>query len=154
MLIKRINVKPMIVCPMGSILPQNITAPVIAEGTFLEKITANNAEQIAIVLLTTEELIALVEKPHLFGIDVIALVGVPGGRYDAVWSTYVAPLRRVSLETLDAEIQKIRQDADRPAGPKPRSIVERFDVQPRVDKSLAGFRANDDDDDKNEGVLE
>lgn len=107
MYIKRINVKPMIVAPRGAILPENLGIPIIIEGTFMEKVFANQQERIAVCLLTTEELIALVEKPHLFGIDVIALVGVPGGRYDAVWSSYTAPLRRVSIETLDSEVKKI-----------------------------------------------
>lgn len=107
MFIRRINVKPVIAVPRGSILPATLEVPVIQEGTFLEKMVANMDQKIAVVMLTTEELIVLVERPHLFGIDVIALVGVPGGRYDAVWSNYIAPLRRVSLETLDAEVKKI-----------------------------------------------
>jgi hypothetical protein len=107
MLTRRINVKPVIAVPKGSILPGTLEIPVITEGTFLEKMYANLDHRIAIVVLTTEELIVLVEKPHLFGIDVIALVGVPGGRYDAVWSSYVAPLKRISLDTLSAEVKKI-----------------------------------------------
>lgn len=106
-LIRRIKVKPVIAVPKGSILPADIECPLILEGTFLEKMWANAAERVAIVMLSTEELIVLVEKPHLFGIDVIALVGVPGGRYDAVWSSYIAPLQRVSLDTLHGELQKI-----------------------------------------------
>lgn len=104
---RRINVKPVIAVPRGSILPATLEVPIIAEGSFLEKMFANLEEKIAIVVLTTEELIVLVEKPHLFGIDVIALVGVPGGRYDAVWSSYVAPLKRMSLDTLSSEVKKI-----------------------------------------------
>lgn len=105
------KMKPIIAVPKGSIVPAGIDVPLISEGTFLEKLWANTEHQIAIMLLTTEELIALVEKPHLFGIDVIALVGVPGGRYDAIWSQYIAPLRRVSLDTLDAEVQSLRKSA-------------------------------------------
>jgi len=104
---RRINVKPVIAVPQGSILPENLEIPIISEGTFIEKLVANAAEKIAVMVLSTEELIALVEKPHLFGVDVLALVGVPGGRYDAVWSTYIAPLKRVSLETLESELRKI-----------------------------------------------
>lgn len=107
MFTRRINVKPVIAVPVGSILPENLEVPVIKEGSFLEKLVANAQEKIAIVVLSTEELIALVEKPHLFGTDVVALVGVPGGRYDAVWSSYVAPLRRLSLDTLGAEVRRI-----------------------------------------------
>lgn len=117
--IRRINVKPMIVAPQGSILPTNLGVPIISEGTFLEKIVANNSHDVAIALLTVEELIALVEKPHLFGIDVVALVGVPGGRYDAVWSSYVAPLRRVSLDTLPAELKKIQAQVAQLTEPPP-----------------------------------
>lgn len=99
--------KPVIAVPRGAIVPADIEVPFINEGTFVEKLVANTEHVIAIVQLTTEELIALVEKPHLFGVDVIALVGVPGGKYDAVWSSYTAPLRRVSLDTLDAEIKAV-----------------------------------------------
>lgn len=153
MFIKRLNVKPMIVCPIGAILPANITIPVITEGTFLEKVHANMEHKIAIVILTTEELIALVEKPHLFGIDVIALVGVPGGRYDAIWSTYVAPLRRISLETLDAEVKTIEAAADAPPEPRPRSIVDRFARAPS--QEVVEIRpSNDDDDEAKTGVME
>lgn len=106
-LTRRINVKPVIAVPKGSILPATLEVPVISEGTFLEKMFANLEHRIAIVVLSTEELIVLVEKPHLFGIDVIALIGVPGGRYDAVWSSYVAPLKRISLDTISAEVKKI-----------------------------------------------
>lgn len=102
-----VRMKPVIAVPKGSIVPVNIEVPVITDGTFIEKLVANTEHVIAIVMLTTEELIALVEKPHLFGVDVIALVGVPGGKYDAVWSSYTAPLRRVSLDTLDAEIKTV-----------------------------------------------
>lgn len=118
MLIRRINVRPMIVVPSGVILPTNLNVPFINEGSFLEKVQASMEERVAITQLTTEELIALVEKPHLFGIDVIALVGVPGGRYDAVWSSYTAPLRRVSLETLEGEVKKILA-TDAPTEPPP-----------------------------------
>lgn len=118
-IIRRVNVKPMIVVPTGAILPANLGIPVITEGSFLEKIVANNSEKVAIVSLTVEELIALVEKPHLFGIDVVALVGVPGGRYDAVWSSYVAPLRRVSLDTLQAEIKRILAEVEKLTEPPP-----------------------------------
>lgn len=107
MLTRRINVKPVIAVPKGSILPANLEVPVIADGTFLEKMFANLEHRIAIVVLSTEELIVLVEKPHLFGIDVVALIGVPGGRYDAVWSSYVAPLKRISLDTMSAEVKRI-----------------------------------------------
>lgn len=117
--IRRVNVKPVIAVPKGSILPATLEVPVIAEGTFLEKMFANLEPRIAVVVLTTEELIVLVEKPHLFGIDVIALVGVPGGRYDAIWSSYTAPLKRVSLETLEAEVRKIL-DTPEPPDSKPR----------------------------------
>lgn len=99
--------KPVIAVPKGSILPANLEVPVISEGTFLEKMFANLEHRIAIVVLSTEELIVLVEKPHLFGIDVVALIGVPGGRYDAVWSSYVAPLKRISLDTMSSEVKKI-----------------------------------------------
>lgn len=99
--------KPVIAVPRGTILPGTLEVPVITDGTFIEKLVENSKHPIAIMALTTEELIALVEKPHLFGVDVVALVGAPGGRYDAVWSSYIAPLRRLSLETLDAEIKKI-----------------------------------------------
>lgn len=104
---RRLNVKPVIAVPRGSILPTDLDVPVITEGTFLEKMYENMQHKVALVILTTEELIVLVEKPHLFGLDVIALVGVPGGRYDAVWSSYIAPLKRVSLDTLKGELRKI-----------------------------------------------
>lgn len=104
---KRLNMKPIIAVPKGAIIPANVDVPVITEGSFVEKIVENANHVIAIVQLSTEELICLVEKPHLFGIDVIALVGVPGGKYDAVWSSYTAPLRRVSLDTLDAEVKAV-----------------------------------------------
>lgn len=108
MFIRRsVKMKPVIAVPRGAIVPANIEVPFVNEGTFIEKLVANTEHVIAIVQLTTEELIALVEKPHLFGVDVIALVGVPGGKYDAVWSSYTAPLRRVSLDTLDAEIKAV-----------------------------------------------
>lgn len=123
-LIRRIHVKPVIAVPKGSILPADIECPVITEGTFLEKMWENLQHKVAILALSTEELIILVEKPHLFGIDVVALVGVPGGRYDAVWSSYIAPLRRVSLDTLSAELRTIMatdgQDDNDKAGFKPR----------------------------------
>lgn len=99
--------KPVLAVPKSAIIPANVEVPVITEGTFIEKLVENSNHVIAIVQLSTEELIALVEKPHLFGIDVIALVGVPGGKYDAVWSSYTAPLRRVSLDTLDAEVKAV-----------------------------------------------
>lgn len=99
--------KPIIAVPRGSILPANLEVPLISEGTFIEKLVENSKHKIAIAALTTEELIALVEKPHLFGVDVVALVGAPGGRYDAVWSSYIAPLRRLSLETLGSEVRRI-----------------------------------------------
>lgn len=99
--------KPVLAVPKGAIIPANVEVPVITEGTFIEKLVENSSHVIAIVQLSTEELVALVEKPHLFGIDVIALVGVPGGKYDAVWSSYTAPLRRVSLDTLDAEVKAV-----------------------------------------------
>lgn len=112
MLSRRINVKPVIAVPKGSILPADLDCPTITEGSFLEKLIQNMDQKVAIVELSTEELIALVEKPHLFGIDVVALVGVPGGRYDAVWASYIAPLRRVSLDTLSSEIKKIMAAGD------------------------------------------
>lgn len=124
------KMKPVIAVPKGSIVPAGIDVPVIADGTFIEKLVANGEHQIAILMLTTEELIALVEKPHLFGIDVIALVGVPGGRYDAVWSQYIAPLRRVSLDTLDAEVQALRKlavEEGQAAAPKVRTAVPEND---------------------------
>lgn len=125
MFARRAQVKPVIAVPVGAILPDNLGVPVITEGTFLEKLAANSAEKIAIVALTTEELIALVEKPHLFGTDVVALVGAPGGRYDAVWSSYIAPLRRISLETLNGEIKKIleHQQVDAIDPPPVKTIV-------------------------------
>jgi len=146
MLIKRLNVKPMIVAPLGSILPGNLTIPAITEGTFLEKIDANMQQDIAVTLLTTEELIALVEKPHLFGIDVIALVGVPGGRYDAVWSSYIAPLRRISLETLDSEVKKLRDKAENPE-PRPRSIMDGLPPRPGYTPDDLSPPASDGSDD-------
>lgn len=88
----------------------------ISEGSFIEKLVANAEVELAVIVLSTEELITLVEKPHLFGTDVVALVGVPGGRYDAIWSSYIAPLRRVSLDTFDAEVKKLKEK-ERPAGP-------------------------------------
>lgn len=106
-----IKMKPIIAVPRGAIVPANIEVPLITEGTFIEKLVQNTEHIIAIAQLTTEELIALVEKPHLFGVDVIALVGVPGGKYDAVWSSYTAPLRRVSLDTLDGEIKTVMAQA-------------------------------------------
>lgn len=102
-----LRMKPVLAVPKGAIIPANVEVPVITEGTFIEKLVENSNHIIAIVQLSTEELIALVEKPHLFGIDVIALVGAPGGKYDAVWSSYTAPLRRVSLDTLDAEVKAV-----------------------------------------------
>lgn len=108
---RRLNVKPVIAVPRGSILPTDLEIPIITEGSFLEKMYENMNHKIAIVVLTTEELIVLVEKPHLFGLDVVALVGVPGGRYDAVWSSYIAPLKRVSLDTLAGEVRKIVEAA-------------------------------------------
>lgn len=146
MFIKRINVKPMIVCPVGSILPENLTIPKVDQGTFLEKVQASMDHPICVTLLTTEELIALVEKPHLFGIDAIALIGVPGGRYDAVWSSYVAPLRRVSLETLDAEVKKIQAANDAPPVPRPRSIIDGLDPRPSASRPDAPLHSNPDDD--------
>lgn len=148
MFIKRINVKPMIVCPMGSILPESLPIPKIAEGTFLEKIHASLEQEICVTMLTTEELIALVEKPHLFGIDAIALIGAPGGRYDAIWSSYVAPLRRVSLDTLDAEVKKILEHtAKEHAQPRPRSIVDSLEARPSVPQRMdAPLHSNPDDD--------
>lgn len=104
--------KPVIAVPVGAILPVDLSVPTIVEGSFLEKMFANMQEKVAVMVLTTEELIALVEKPHLFGTDVIALVGVPGGRYDAVWSSYVAPLKRLSLETFEGEVAKILANAE------------------------------------------
>lgn len=112
--------KPVIAVPKGAIVPSNIDVPLIEDGTFIDKLVENGQQQIAVISLTTEELIALVEKPHLFGLDVIALVGVPGGRYDAIWSSYIAPLRRVSLDTLDAEIQAIRKTAVNDPDPEPK----------------------------------
>lgn len=111
---RRLNVKPVIAVPRGSILPTDLDVPAIMEGTFLEKMYENMQHKVALVVLTTEELIVLVEKPHLFGLDVIALVGVPGGRYDAVWSSYIAPLKRVSLDTLKGELRKILEAAPAP----------------------------------------
>lgn len=128
--------KPVIAVPRGAIVPANIEVPFINEGTFVEKLVANTEHVIAIVQLTTEELIALVEKPHLFGVDVIALVGVPGGKYDAVWSSYTAPLRRVSLDTLDAEIKAVM--AKHSATPSEHAHKK---VQPAVPK-------RDDDDEE------
>lgn len=118
MLIRRVPMKPVIAVPKGAILPSTIEIPVITDGTFVEKLVANAEHRIAIVALSTEELIALVEKPHLFGVDVVALVGVPGGRYDAIWSSYIAPLRRLSLDTLDAEVKKILAQPEDPAATK------------------------------------
>lgn len=113
-----LRMKPVLAVPKGAIIPANVEVPVITEGTFIEKLVENSNHVIAIVQLSTEELIALVEKPHLFGIDVIALVGVPGGKYDAVWSSYTAPLRRVSLDTLDAEVKAVMARASaEPAKP-------------------------------------
>lgn len=108
---RRLNVKPVIAVPRGAILPADLDVPIITEGSFLEKMYENMQHKVALVVLTTEELIVLVEKPHLFGLDVIALVGVPGGRYDAVWSSYIAPLKRVSLDTLKGELRKIVETA-------------------------------------------
>lgn len=127
---RRINVKPLIAVPRGSILPADLETPVITEGSFLEKMFENTRHKIAITYLTTEELIALVEKPHLFGTDVIALVGVPGGRYDAVWSSYIAPLRRISLETLAGETRKILE-----ADETQRTDLEKAEF-PRLDSQL------------------
>lgn len=115
--------KPVIAVPRGSILPTDLDVPVITEGSFLEKMYENMQHKVALVVLTTEELIVLVEKPHLFGLDVIALVGVPGGRYDAVWSSYIAPLKRVSLDTLKGELRKILEanqsrDQDEDSAPR------------------------------------
>lgn len=125
MFIRKLKMKPVIAVPKGSILPANLPVPIIETGTFIEKLVANSAEKLAIVMLSTEELICLVEKPHLFGIDVVALVGVPGGRYDAIWSTYIAPLRRLSLETLDAEVRKILEAIpDEPIMARPSRIDE------------------------------
>lgn len=108
---RSLRMKPVLTVPKGAIIPAKVEVPVITEGTFIEKLVENSNHVIAIVQLSTEELIALVEKPHLFGLDVIALVGVPGGKYDAVWSSYTAPLRRVSLDTLDAEVKAVRARA-------------------------------------------
>lgn len=108
---RMIKMKPVIAVPRGAIVPANIEVPIITEGTFIEKLVENTQHVISIVQLTTEELIALVEKPHLFGVDVIALVGVPGGKYDAIWSSYTAPLRRVSLDTLDSEVKTVLAQA-------------------------------------------
>lgn len=119
-----IKMKPIIAVPKGAIIPANIEVPIITEGTFIEKLVENAQHVIAIVQLTTEELIALVEKPHLFGVDVIALVGVPGGKYDAVWSSYTAPLRRVSLDTLDGEVKTVMAAAANSGQAKHHSKVE------------------------------
>lgn len=135
---RRIKMKPVIAVPKGSILPSTIEIPIIEQGTFIEKLVANAESKIAIVVLTTEELIALVEKPHLFGVDVIALVGVPGGRYDAVWSSYVAPLRRLSLETLDSEVKKILA-ADTTA------LDAKIEATPDLHKDALSTRTDEDE---------
>lgn len=111
------ELKPVIAVPADALVPADIGIPFIHEGTFLEKLNANNAAPVAILGLTVEELIALVEKPHLFGTDVIALTGLPGARYDAVWSSYIAPLRRLTLESFGPELKKI-MDALTPNKPE------------------------------------
>lgn len=126
-----IKMKPIIAVPKGAIVPANIEVPVITEGTFIEKLVENASHIISIVQLSTEELIALVEKPHLFGVDVIALVGVPGGRYDAVWSSYTAPLRRVSLDTLDSEVK---------------AVLAKAAAEPRLDRKVPPVAPEGDDE--------
>lgn len=128
-----VKMKPVIAVPRGSIVPANIEVPVITEGTFVEKLVENGQHIISIVQLTTEELIVLVEKPHLFGVDVIALVGVPGGKYDAIWSSYTAPLRRVSLDTLDAEVK---------------AVLAKAAAEPRRDTKVPPTVPDDDNDDE------
>lgn len=102
------STKPLIAVPEGSILPTDLPVTVIpAEHTFIEKLVLCDEADIAVAVLELEELVALVEKPHLFGLDVIGLIGVPGGKYDAVWGMYMTPLRRVTLDTLRGEVEKI-----------------------------------------------
>lgn len=121
------DLKPVIAVPVDALVPADIGIPFINEGSFLEKLNANNAEDVSILGLTVEELIALVEKPHLFGTDVIALTGLPGARYDAVWSSYIAPLRRLTLESFKPELKKI-MDALKPTGKDPLGPVSGIKV--------------------------
>lgn len=137
---RRLNVKPVIAVPRGAILPADLDIPVITEGTFLEKMYENLEHRIAIVTLTTEELIVLVERPHLFGIDVVALVGVPGGRYDAVWSSYTAALKRVSLDTMTAEVRKILETTEDPSS----KLAHRPRV-PETDRPTSESAQSEDD---------
>lgn len=131
MFIRKQPMKPVIAVPTQAILPEDLPIPVIREGSFLDKLIENREHSVAIMMLTVEELIALVSKPQLFGLDVIALVGVPGGRYDAVWSSYIAALRRVSLDTLEAEVSRIEKEAPPSSGSNP---LDRPDTSP-TDKS-------------------
>jgi len=140
MFTRRKQVKPVIAVPVGAVMPADLPVPYITDGSFLEKLSQNTEHPITIVQLTVEELIALVEKPHLFGIDVIGLVGVPGGRYDAVWSSYIAPLKRVSLDTLKGELTKLLASA---ASDAPESADEHAK---RLFAKDSSFGVRDDDD--------
>lgn len=114
--------RPIFVMPSGSILPDNIGLQLVDDGPFLSKLWQASELDMPAMRLTSEELVALVEKPHLFGLDLISIAAIPGGRYDVVWSTYTAALRRVTLDTLAGELEQIKKQlADRPLETEPQA---------------------------------
>lgn len=95
----------LVIIPEGASLPEDLIHLFVDAPDVIQKISAGMDKQV-IVSVNTRELQMLVEYRDLFDADPIAIIGMQGAMYNTVWNTYVATMKRTTIDAFRASLRE------------------------------------------------
>lgn len=95
----------LVIIPEGASLPEDLNHLFVDAPDVIQKISAGMDKQI-IVSVNTRELQMLVEYRDLFDAEPIAIIGMQGAMYNTVWNTYVATMKRTTIDAFRAGLRE------------------------------------------------